>query len=130
MSREFARSRRVAEQLQRTLAEILRRELKDPRVANASITEVEVSGDLAHARVYFSLLPPDADPAPALAGLESASGFLRRKLARALKLRHIPALHFAHDDSIARGAALTHLIDEVVDRDRMRDRGDPPDESE
>ena len=120
MSREFARSRRVAEQVQRTLSEILRRELKDPRVANASITEVEVSGDLSHAWVYFSLLPPDADPAPALAGLERAAGFLRRQLGRSLKLRHVPSLHFAHDDSIARGAELTHLIDEVVDRDRAR----------
>jgi ribosome-binding factor A len=130
MSREFARSRRVAEQIQRTLAEMLRRELKDPRVANASISEVEVSGDLAHARVFVSLLPPDADPAPALAGLQSAAGFLRHKLGRALKLRQIPTLHFVHDDSIARGAALTHLIDEVVDRDRLRHKDDASEDAE
>jgi ribosome-binding factor A len=128
MSREFSRSRRVAEQLQRTLSEILRRELKDPRVAPVSITEVEVSGDLGHARVYFSVLPLDADPAPAQAGLESAAGFLRRQLGRSLKLRHIPALHFAHDKSIARGAELTQLIDEVVDRDRSRHPDDDPNE--
>jgi ribosome-binding factor A len=120
MSRDYARSRRVGEQIQRTLSEILRREIKDPRVSFVSITQVDVSGDLGHARVFISLLQPDADPAPALAGLESASGFLRRQLGRALKLRHIPALHFVHDDSIARGAALTHLIDEVVGEDRAR----------
>ncbi len=129
MSKDYARSRRVGEQIQRTLSEILRREIKDPRVSFVSITQVDVSGDLGHARVYVSLLQPDADPAPALAGLESASGFLRRQLGRSLKteetgrslkLRHIPALHFVHDDSIARGAALTHLIDEIVDADRAR----------
>jgi ribosome-binding factor A len=91
-------------------------------VGSASISAVEVSGDLGHARVFISLLEPDADPAPALAGLESASGFLRRQLGRSLKLRHVPALHFVHDDSIARGAALTHLIDELVDEDRARQR--------
>ena len=128
MSREYARSRRVGEQIQRTLSEIIRRELKDPRVGSASITAVEVSGDLGHARIYFSLLEPDADPAPALAGLQSASGFLRRQLGRSLKLRHVPALHFAHDDSIARGSDLTHLIDELVDSDRARRRDEDGDE--
>jgi ribosome-binding factor A len=120
MSKEYARSSRVAEQIQRTLSEILRRELKDPRVANASISEVEVSGDLSHARVYVSLLPPDADAAAALAGLASAAGFLRRQLGRSLKLRQVPALHFFRDESIERGAALAHLIDEVVEQDRAR----------
>ena len=96
MSREYARSRRVGEQIQRTLSEIIRRELKDPRVGTASVTAVEVSGDLSHARVYFSLLEPDADPSAALAGLQSASGFLRRQLGRSLKLRHVPTLHFVN----------------------------------
>ena len=128
MSRDYARSRRVGEQIQRTLSEILHRELKDPRVGSASISAVEVSGDLGHARVYISLLEPDADPAPALAGLESATGFLRRQLGRSLKLRHVPALHFVHDDSIARGAALTHLIDELVDEDRARQHDPEGDE--
>ena len=95
----------------RSLSELLHFETKDPGLAQVSLTTVDLSRDLSVARVYFSMLNPDADPAPAAAGLQRASGFLRSKLGAALKIRHTPELRFVHDDSIAHGAAMSKLID-------------------
>ncbi len=117
MPREFARNERLGAQILRSLSELLRFEVKDPRLANASLTDVELSRDLSVARVYFSLLNPDDDPQPAAEALDKASGFLRRKLGRELKVRHVPELRFAHDDSIAHGAAISQLIRDAIDRD-------------
>ena len=117
MPREFARNERLGAQILRSLSELLRFEVKDPRLANASLTDVELSRDLSVARVYFSLLNPDDDPQPATEALEKASGFLRRKLGRELKVRHVPELRVAHDDSIAHGAAISQLIRDAIDRD-------------
>lgn len=113
MPREYARTRRLSGQIVRVLNELLSRESKDPRLAGVTVTGTDVAGDLAVARVYFSLLDPDADPAVALEGLESAAGFLRSRLGRELEVRHVPELRFRHDDSIARGVELGRLIDEA-----------------
>lgn len=110
MPKEFSRNQRLATEVLRTLSELLRTETKDPRLDSVSLTAVELSRDLSVARVYFSLLDPDSDPAPALAGLHSAAGFLRSKLGRAIKVRHVPELRFAHDDSAAEGARMDALI--------------------
>jgi ribosome-binding factor A len=99
MPREFSRSRRVGEQMQRLLGEILLRDVKDPRAHGVSVTAVEVSRDLSHATVWFSLLDPKADPAPATEALASAAGLIRGKLGRAMYIRQVPALHFRHDES-------------------------------
>jgi ribosome-binding factor A len=120
MGKEFARSRRVAEQIKRNLSEIVRRELKDPRVQSMTITGVDVSGDFSHAKVYFSLLQPDADPAPARAALDRAAGFIRAQLGRSMHVRHIPELHFVHDASLSEGARITSLIEDAVADDRRR----------
>lgn len=120
MSREFSRQRRIAEQLRRNLSEIVRRELKDPRLQFITITNVEVSGDLSHAKVYFSLLEPDADPAPAAEALQRASGFIRSQLGRSMHVRQTPELHFFHDTSLSEGARITSLVEEVVEQDRRR----------
>jgi ribosome-binding factor A len=112
MPREFSRQSRLAGQVQRVLNELLRLESKDPRLSGVSVTSVELSRDLSVARVYFSTLEPDADTAPALEGLQSASGFLRSRLGREIKVRHVPELRFEHDDSVARGFHLTRLIEE------------------
>lgn len=117
MPREFSRNQRLGAQLQRSLSELLRFESKDPSLSNVSITDVELSRDLSVARVYFSLLNPDDDPAPASQGLQRASGFLRHKLSDALTVRHVPELRFVHDDSIAHGAAISRLIDEATNAD-------------
>lgn len=106
------RARKVGEQIQRELSEIMRRELRDPRVGMVTLTAVEMSPDCAHATVYFSCL--EAARAPqAQAGLERAAGFLRSQLARRIKLYVTPQLRFAYDESVARGARLAKLIDSV-----------------
>lgn len=120
MSREFSRNRRIAEQLRRNLSEIVRRELKDPRLQFLTITKVDVSGDLSHAKVYFSLLQPDADPAPAADALERASGFIRSQIGRSMHIRQTPQLHFIHDTSLSEGARITSLVEDAVEQDRRR----------
>jgi len=95
----------------RSLSELLRFESKDPALANVSLTAVELSRDLSVAKVYFSMLDPDSDWAPAEKGLERARGFLRSRLASMLTVRHVPELRFRHDDSISHGAEITRLIE-------------------
>jgi len=120
MARDYARSRRIGEEIQRSLSEIVRRDLKDPRLQYLTITAVEVSRDLSHANVYVSPLDPEGDPVPMLEALQSASGFIRRQLGRSLTTRQTPQLHFARDESIAIGSHLTSLIDSVVEDDKQR----------
>jgi len=116
--REYPRARRVGEQIQRELAELVRSELKDPRVGMVTIMDVEVSADLAHAKVYVSSLAPEQDLDAAVAALNHAAGFLRGRLGRRLHIRTVPELRFLRDDSVERGVRLTHLIDEVVAKER------------
>lgn len=118
MSQEFSRTRRVGEQIQRELAELLQREVKDPRVAGVTVTAVEVSRDLAHAKVYVSRMTSDADWDATLEGLRRAGGFLRRELGRRLTLRTVPELRFLRDASIEQGARLSELIDQAVAEDQ------------
>jgi ribosome-binding factor A len=117
MPREFLRHQRLARQVLRTLSELLRFEVKDPRLKRMSLTSVDLSKDLSVARVYFSMLDPNDDPADALAGLERAAGFLRSKLGRELKVRVVPELRFAHDDSAEQGAKISELIDSALHPD-------------
>lgn len=106
------RAQRIAEQIRHELADILRRELKDPRIHDVSFTAVELSSDLEHAKVWFTLLT--GEPAEVAAALKHASGFLRSELAQRMRLRTVPRLTFQYDQSIERGARLSKLIDEVV----------------
>jgi len=118
MPREFTRSRRVGEQMQRLMGEILLRDVHDPGARGVSVTSVEVSKDLSHATVWFSLLDPAADPAPAAAALARASGMIRGKLGRAMYIRQVPELHFRHDESLERGSRLSDLINRAVASDK------------
>jgi ribosome-binding factor A len=113
MPREFSRKQRLGAQVLRILSELLRFEIKDPRLDGVSLTAVEMTRDLSVAKIYFSLLNPDQDPDPALQGLERASGFLRGKLGSALKIRHVPELRFLHDDSVAHGIEISRLIEDA-----------------
>jgi len=116
----------VADQIQREIAEILRREVSDPRLARATVSGVEVSRDMAHAKVYVTFLEMDENAAEAdLHALERASGFLRSGLARRLQIRSVPDLQFIHDTSAARGIRLDALIEDALARDR-RDAADVP----
>ena len=112
--KDFPRTRRIADQIQRELAEIVRLELKDPRVGMITIIDVEVTSDYAHAKVYFTLLGDAARTEEATQGLRRAAGFLRTQLAHRLKLRTVPQLQFVYDSSVERGVALSRLIDEAV----------------
>lgn len=124
MPKEFSRSRRVGEQMQRLLSEILLRDVKDPRVYGVSVTAVDVSRDLSHATIWFSLLDPAADPAPVGNALAGAAGLIRGKLGRAMYIRQVPALHFRHDESLERGSRLSELIDRAVAADKERPQSD------
>jgi ribosome-binding factor A len=107
------RAARVADQIQRELAELVRTELKDPRVGMITLTGVEVSPDLAHAKVFFSTFT-EAGRAETLQGLKRAAGFLRSQLGRRLSTHNIPELHFQFDASVERGMQLSALIDRAV----------------
>ena len=111
MAKEFSRSDRVAEQIQREIADLLQFEVKDPRVGMVTVTEVEVSGDMAHAKIYYSA---KAGSAELQKGLEKSAGFLRSQLGKRMLLRTVPQLHFIYDASIDRGMRLSQLIDEAL----------------
>lgn len=118
------RSFRVADQIQRDLAEIIAYELKDPRVGMITITEVQVTPDYAHAKVFFTtLMDNDEAVQNTLSGLRKASGFIRGQLGRRLTIHTIPEIHFVHDMSTSRGIELSKLIDEA-NATRARDSDD------
>jgi ribosome-binding factor A len=108
------RRARIADQIQRELAEVVRTELRDPRVGMVTLTGVEVSRDQSHAKVFFTILGPEAAAREALEGLRRAAGFLRTAIAHRLSTRSVPELHFEHDESVERGIRLSKLIDEAV----------------
>ena len=117
MPKDYPRSRRIAEQIQRELSQIIRLELKDPRVGMITVTDVEVTQDYSHAKIFFTRLGNlgDAeDNASILKALEHAGGFLRSELAHRMRLRIVPQLHFEYDESVERGVRLSNLIDEAV----------------
>ena len=120
MPREFSRNQRLGAQIQRTLSELLRFEVKDPSLSDVSLTTVDLTRDLSVAKVYFSLLDPSGDPEPVLQGLNRAAGFLRGNLGKALKVRHVPELRFVHDDSIEHGAEISRLINDATSADSKR----------
>jgi ribosome-binding factor A len=107
-----ARSARIADQIQRSLADLIRAEVRDPRVGMVTLTGVELSGDQSHAKVFFTIL--NGDDEAALEGLQRAAGFLRSELAHRLTTRKVPELHFAFDASVERGVRLSRLIDEAI----------------
>ena len=134
----FPRSRRVAQQIQRTLSELIRREVRDPRLGLVTLTEVRMSPDLSYATVFYSVM--NANPDEAHEVLEGAADILRGPLGRALGLRHAPELRFQADDLIESGARLSALINQAVKADAERhvddaneeepDASDPSDESD
>lgn len=119
MPKEYARSERLASQIQRELAGLIQSGLKDPGLGMPSILEVQVSKDLAHARVYFSLLNPE-DAKDCLEALNRASGFLQREIGKQLKSRVTPRLSFIYDDTDIRGRQMSDLIDSAVAKDKIK----------
>ena len=119
MAKEFSRSHRIAEQVRRELADLLQFEVKDPRIGMVTVTEVEVTGDIAHAKVFYSAaVHNDAKAALALQqGLEKSAGFLRTQVAKRMLLRTVPQLHFVYDASIDNGMKMSQIIDEALASD-------------
>lgn len=130
MPENFTRARRVGDQIRRDLAELISREVADPRVRGALVSDVEVSRDLAHANVYI-ICPADNDSAACLEGLGRANGFLRRRLAKSVRMRQVPHLHFHLDTTLDRAAHLDALIAEALPKSESMakmdaDSGDAP----
>ncbi|HMV06690.1 MAG TPA: 30S ribosome-binding factor RbfA [Accumulibacter sp.] len=123
--RGFSRRDRIAEQIRRELAEVIRLELRDPRVGMISLTDVQVSPDYAHAKVFFSSLAGSDHLASLQAGLENAAGFLRSELGKRISIHMTPQLHFIFDESLERGAQLSKLINEAVAISHQSDPDEP-----
>jgi len=120
MPREFSRSERMAEQLRRELAEIVRDEIKDPRLGFVSFTEIRMSRDLSHAIVYSSVLESEKQD-ESIAVLNRAVGFIRKEIARRIRARIVPTLKFVVDESVTRGVAMDELISDALESDRSKD---------
>jgi len=115
--REFKRSERVSGQLRRELAQLIQSEVKDPAVGLVSVSDVEVSRDLSHAKVYVTVFNA-SDAANNIRALKRAAGFLRSRLGQELRMRNIPQLHFLHDDSVEKGQHMDELIEAALKSDR------------
>ena len=114
--RDFTRSERVAGQLRRDLAKLIQQEIKDPEVGFISLSDVEVTRDLSHAKIYITVFDPEkADTS--IKALCRAAAFLRRRLGKELRLRHVPELHFVHDDSVEKGSHIDELIAKALHAD-------------
>lgn len=117
MPREFLRSDRMAEQLRRELAEIVRDEIKDPRLGFVSFTEVRMSRDLSHAVIYCSIFNSERQQ-EAIDVLNRAVGFIRKEIGSRIRARIVPTLKFVIDESVTRGEAMDDLISEAMNRDK------------
>ena len=120
-SRGNARGTRLADQIQKDLAEIVRTEMKDPRLGLVTLTGVELSADHSHATVFFTTLGGTTDSSGVLKILSGAAGFMRTLLAKGMRTRTVPELHFKFDASVERGVHLSRLIDDAVASDRQNE---------
>jgi ribosome-binding factor A len=110
VKKSSGRPQKLGDLIQRELSELVARELRDPRVGMLTITSVDVSPDLSHAKVFFTLLQKEKLP-DTLHGLKRSAGFLRSQLAKRIKLYTTPELRFVYDESVERGDHLSRLID-------------------
>ena len=120
MPREFSRTQRLASQMQRSISEIIASEVGDPRIGMVTVTGVEVSRDLAHAKVYVDSVVAEDDMSETLPALQQASAFIRHQLNSRLHVRMLPQLHFHSDRSNVEGARLSRLIDDAIAQDEER----------
>ncbi|MFU9077301.1 30S ribosome-binding factor RbfA [Proteus sp. LHD240705] len=127
MARDFSRSQRVSQEMQKEIAIILQREVKDPRIGMATVSGVEISRDLAYAKVFVTFLnlsggeqSEEEMVAEGLAALNEAAGFIRSLLGKAMRLRIVPELTFAYDNSLVEGMRMSNLVSNVVKSDEER----------
>ncbi|MDP8078865.1 30S ribosome-binding factor RbfA [Phocoenobacter skyensis] len=126
MAKEFSRSDRVAQELQKEVAIILQREVKDPRVGMVTVSDVEISRDLAYAKIFVTFLfDEDASVVErGLEGLNKASGYIRNLVGKAMRLRIVPELRFVYDESLVEGMRMSNLVTDVVRKDKEKHAGD------
>ncbi|MEP0072879.1 MAG: 30S ribosome-binding factor RbfA [Marinomonas sp.] len=123
MAGEFSRTSRIGDQLQKELASLIQFEVKDPRLGLVTVNEVRVAKDLGYADIYYTVLGKDDQPevlAENQAALDSAKGFLRRRLSQEVKLRVMPHLRFHYDQSVLNGSRMSSLIDEAIRVDETK----------
>jgi len=133
MAKEYSRTQRIAEQMQRDLAQLIQREIKDPRMGMVTISFVKVARDLGYAEVYYTVMPygdVSEDEAVKAAGevLKDAAGFLRTELAQNMQLRTVPKLRFHFDATIDRGRRLHSLIEKTVRDSKAKEQLDQNDD--
>lgn len=122
MAREFTRSDRVGDAIQRYLANIIPQELRDPRIGMVNVNDVVVTRDMSYAKVYVTFVDSDETQSiEAVKVLNNASGFLRTRLAKELVMRSVPKLHFYYDRTAIKGQELSSLIDRAVASNRSAD---------
>jgi ribosome-binding factor A len=128
MPREFTRSDRVSDAIQRILAQVIPSEIRDPRIGLVNINEVTVTRDMAYAKVYVTFVGVDdeQDSTAAAAALNKASGFLRTFLAKELSMRTVPKLQFIYDKTSVKGQHLSSLIDRALKEDSLHQHDDEP----
>lgn len=119
-SKSFYRSDRVSAQLRRDLGTLVHEAVREHGLPSVSVSDVEVTRDLAHAKVFVTALQPERST-EAVKGLKAIAGELRYQLAQAMKLRHVPELHFHYDDSVDRGERIENLLRDLPDTDTGRD---------
>ena len=123
MAREFSRTRRVGQQIQREIALILQREVKDPRIGMVTVSDVEVSRDLNYAKIYVTFLQLENDAErikEGLQGMTEAAGYIRSLLGSAMRLRVVPELRFYYDQTLVEGMRLSNLVTNTVREDKRR----------
>ncbi|NHI00355.1 30S ribosome-binding factor RbfA [Oceanimonas pelagia] len=124
MAREFSRTRRVAQELQKEIAVILQREIKDDRLGMVTVSGVEVSRDLNYAKVFVTFLDNDAERVEqGMEALKDASGYIRSLVAKAMRLRVTPELRFSYDQSLVEGMRISTLVSSTVAEDKRRSAG-------
>lgn len=126
MAREFTRADRVADAIQRIVAQLIQFEISDPRVGMVNINDVTVTRDMAYAKIFFTFVGRDSDEEAAEGTkiLNKAAGFLRSQLAKQMDMRTTPKLQFVYDKTSIRGQELSHLIDKAVAADRLHEDAD------
>lgn len=110
---EYQRADRVGDLLLEVISELLRKEIRDPRLGAVTLTAAKVSKDLRHARIYFNILGEREKKAEVLAGLKSATGFIRAKIGKEMRLRFVPTIEFSYDETEDEARRIDHLLRQV-----------------
>lgn len=126
MAREFSRAQRVAQEIKKEIAVILQREVKDPRIGMVTVSDVEVSRDLAYAKIFVTFLFDEDEQQieQGMLGLHKASPYIRSLLSKAMRLRIVPELRFVYDNSLVEGMRMSNLVTKVINQDKAKHHDD------